>query len=1075
MSEPRDESALDSLLGRFLDEGRPLDADAFRHWLDERDDAQLAPDEVARAVELLDRCKELDAFFDLDAARRSSTPSTLSAAEADRAPRFRAIAAGAVVGPYLVRSFIAKGGMGEVWAAEEIELGRPVALKLVLPDRVDARSLDRFAREAKAGSRVLHPGIVTTLAHGESEDLAWIAQELVPGARTLRDLLDEVRRAESVSKDHYRRSAEIVRDAAAAIQAAHDVGVIHRDLKPSNILMTLEGRPKVADFGLARVVGDAFLSVTGEVAGTWPYMSPEQVRARKSQLDHRTDIFSLGVVLYELLTLRRAFDGDTTQQIAERVLHHDPPEATRVRSQCPRDLAVIAGKCMEKDPERRYPSMAALSDDLARHLDSEPIMARPPSRVRKLELWARRNPAKSLVGLVASAAFVAISFLLVENVRANESLENERGRLRTEIASVKRLSALQDYDRLIEQADRLWPPHPAQIEAYEEWIDRARTLVAELPEHREKLEELRRDALPESDVDGALQADDPSARARIAALDSEIVARRAALLQRRDGKSRAVPELSIESLPRDVDQLNDWAWRLVSPTRTSYGREAEGLAAAQLAVSLAEDAGNDTQVAWTSITASRALFELGRDDEALEFASVAALVGPKAIERDCRENLAELESLVEAAASAEGLAAAEERLSALETERAALLAEIERSRKRTFPDGRVGSQLSWWHDNLDRLIRELSALEDPASGLLSTEPDAASAAHGWSVPRRLAFAQRLEERGADRGEWSVRWIEAIDTIRAHPAYGALEITPQVDRVPIGPDPATELWEFWHCATGEEPQRDDDGQLQPTAETGLVFVLVPGGTFWRGADDDLGSPHNPDPYAREDERPMSRVELSPFFASKYEMTQGQWLRFTGSNPSRYQPGFFPNGLSFELTHPVERMTWYDAMRELERMGLALPSEAQWEYAARAGTSTPWWTGADRESLARREAVNIADDSAAERGIDWPTIQDWPGLADGHAVHAPVGTYAPNPFGLHEICGNVAEWCRDGYDWYDPSFLVDPVSPWEDTELRVSRGGMFAGTALHVRSAGRMNVSATHADEGTGIRPVRAIDG
>jgi serine/threonine-protein kinase len=165
------------------------------------------------------------------------------------------------------------------------------------PDILSERALGLFAREARAGGRLTHPGIVQVHASGETDGVHWISQELVEGGWTLRDFIDDMRRAEVLPKGYYTKVAEFVAQLADALQAAHDAGVIHRDIKPQNVLIGPDDRPRVTDFGLARVADDLDLSQTGDVLGTYYYMSPEQLRGERSKLDHRSDVFGLGIVL----------------------------------------------------------------------------------------------------------------------------------------------------------------------------------------------------------------------------------------------------------------------------------------------------------------------------------------------------------------------------------------------------------------------------------------------------------------------------------------------------------------------------------------------------------------------------------------------------------------------------------------------------------------------------------------------------------------------------------------------------------------------------------------------------------
>lgn len=268
---------------------------------------------------------------------------------------------GLEVGRYVLERFIDRGGMGEVWQALDTNLRRKVALKFVQSMRLEERVEKLFVREARAGARLLHQYIVTTFELGEASGLTWIAQELVPGSWTLADFLKEVRAKDALPPDYFANVAEFVARIADGLQAAHDAGVVHRDVKPRNVLIAPDDNPKITDFGLARVTGDSFVSHSGELVGTWSYMSPEQVTAKRMGLDHRTDVFSLGVVLYELLALQRPFNGTTTHQIAEQIVTLEPPDPRTVRADCPAWLAAVCSRAIEKAPGSRFQSMAAFA------------------------------------------------------------------------------------------------------------------------------------------------------------------------------------------------------------------------------------------------------------------------------------------------------------------------------------------------------------------------------------------------------------------------------------------------------------------------------------------------------------------------------------------------------------------------------------------------------------------------------------------------------------------------------------------------------------------------------------------
>jgi formylglycine-generating enzyme required for sulfatase activity len=258
-------------------------------------------------------------------------------------------------------------------------------------------------------------------------------------------------------------------------------------------------------------------------------------------------------------------------------------------------------------------------------------------------------------------------------------------------------------------------------------------------------------------------------------------------------------------------------------------------------------------------------------------------------------------------------------------------------------------------------------------------------------------------------------------------------------------------------------------------SGIVLILVPGGEFEMGAQAlDRAAP-NYDPHAESIEGPVRRVALSPYFISKYELTQGQWERCEGRNPSNLKP---LSVYVHSLAHPVDQVSWWDGQRYLRRLGLAFPTEAQWEFACRAGTATPWWTGGEREAL--RGVVNIADQSMRRAGWTQSAIADWPDLDDGIAYTAPVGLLPANQFGLHEVHGNLWEWCADAWGWPHPGasagsggVLTDPVREGPPNSARVNRGGCMGNTALQCRVTPRAHDHPDTRMWTLGIRPARAI--
>ncbi len=358
------------------------------------------------------------------------------------------IAPGMRIGPCHLVRLLGEGGMGAVYEARQEGLDRPVAIKFMKSGIVSKSARARFLHEAKLLSRLRHPGIAQVHEVGLHDlgagrvSLPYYVLELVPDARPLGRWVAEQRLDD-------RALIELYVAVAQAVVHGHRLGVIHRDLKPANILVDPEGRPKVIDFGLARTEDDqlvtrSFETETGAIVGTLPYMSPEQLGGGE-QVDTRSDIYALGVILYELLTGHRPheFRGKSLPEAVAMVRETAPPRPRRFRPDLSVDLETICLKALRKDPDERYASVDALIEDLERWSRGLPVLARPQSAAYAFRLYARRN--KALVGAMAAFLVLLVAATIVALELAREA------RLAEEAAS---RSAAAEKERR-EQAERL--------------------------------------------------------------------------------------------------------------------------------------------------------------------------------------------------------------------------------------------------------------------------------------------------------------------------------------------------------------------------------------------------------------------------------------------------------------------------------------------------------------------------------------------------------------------------------------------------------------------------------------------
>jgi formylglycine-generating enzyme required for sulfatase activity len=981
---------------------------------------------------------------------------------------------------------LGRGGMGIVYKALHLRLKRIVALKMILAgDFAAADARQRFQREAEAVARLHHPNVVQLYEIGEAGGKAFFSLEFVDGA----SLADRLRGRPFPP----RQAAHLILMLAKAVHCAHEHGIIHRDLKPANILIAGPGawpaeqwNPKIADFGLAKHLNEATQHTqSGAILGTPSYMAPEQAQGALDRIGPATDVYSLGAILYELLTGRPPFVAPTAYDTMAQVLHADPLPVRRLQAAVPRDLEIICLKCLHKESAKRYGSAHALAEDLQRFLEGAPIHARPTGPMERAVKWARRRPAVAalwlgafvILAVTGSAVLVYDRHMKKTHAQAHAAAL-VRALPKVETAAVPRL--LDELEQYRPWANELlWKMSDESPPESKECLHACLALLAVDAGHADYLGEqiftVDFEAVP---VMGALLKPH---QARVAPkLWTALLDRESA----GDKRLRAACVVA-EYGPTD-NRWNDVAPALVEPlllavrqNPTHYRTVSKALFPVRAAL-------------------QPALVEVYRDPERTEVDRSFATSLLADFNGDQPETLADLflngdekqAAMLFPKLARHRDAAVKAWENVLEADPLAAQADRERLAMRRANAGcgllRFGADAPVWPlfkhqpDPSARtfLIQRLRPLGiDPAVivARLKVEDDV-SARRGllWGLGTYSLDSMKPAAR-----EERIKMVMAIHQNDLDPGmHGMAEWVLRNWRESSALNNAQKEW----TTQGRRPPPTPDQKIGPrwfVNGEGQTMVVVPG-----PVDFDIGSPETEaeregGPQSTTEQQRHQWIKRSYAIAAK-EVTVEQYLRFNKDHNYRHDVSPTPDC-------PVNRVSWYQAAaycnwlsaREniprdqwcyvandqrrfddgmtmnsnyLDREGYRLPTEAEWEYACRAGATTSRYFGASKKLLP---------------GCAWYTKNSL------DRFMLPVASTPPNDLGLHDMLGNALEWCQNGASVYDAGDDREKMEQIRSKDSRILRGGSYNDHPHYVRCAHRFPFPPTLLETSAGFRVVRTI--